>query len=132
MGQLNFVLVQAVRIDREAMVVRGNLDAAAAHVFDGLIAAAVAEFEFEGAAAERPSEQLMSQADAEDRRGAEQPPDFGDDPGKTPGTAGPVGRKTPAGRQGVTAAAGVARGNDGNSQPAPTRAPRNVFLPPKV
>jgi len=71
MRQLDLVLIQAVRIYSEAVVVRGNLDAAAAHVFDGLIPAAVAEFEFEGVSAERPPEQLVPQTDAEDRRGAE-------------------------------------------------------------
>src|SRR5262245_37119808 len=47
MRQLNLVVVQTVGIDREAMVMRGNLYSAAAYVFDGLIASAMAEFEFE-------------------------------------------------------------------------------------
>src|SRR5215510_4315659 len=71
MGKFDFVRVQAFGIDCEAVVVRGDFDSAAASVLDRLIAAAMAEFEFECVTAEGPAQQLVSQTDAEDRRGAE-------------------------------------------------------------
>src|SRR5215813_12653803 len=78
MGQLDLVRVQTVGVNREAVVVRSDFDAAIASVLHGLIAAAMAEFQFEGLASERQAEQLVAQTDAEDRRGAEQPFDLAD------------------------------------------------------
>jgi hypothetical protein len=54
-------------IDRVAVVLRGNGDSSSAEVFDGLVRAAMAEFEFEGFSTEGASEDLVAEADAEKR-----------------------------------------------------------------
>src|SRR3954452_5176867 len=53
--------------DREAVVLRGDLDAAGLEVLDGVVAAAMAEGQLEGLQADRPAQQLMAEADAERR-----------------------------------------------------------------
>lgn len=75
-GELDFTFIQALRINREAVIVRGDFDAARAHVSDRMIAAAMTEFQLEGCAAESVTENLMTETDAEDRRRAEQLSDF--------------------------------------------------------
>src|SRR4051795_5436825 len=52
---------------REAMVLRGDLDAAGLEVLDRVVAAAVAEGQLEGLQAHRAAQQLMAEADAERR-----------------------------------------------------------------
>src|SRR5690606_14936096 len=59
---------QALRIDREAVVLAGDRDLAGDQVLDRLIAAVVAELQLEGAPAQREPEELVPEADAEDRR----------------------------------------------------------------
>ena len=59
--------LERVGIDGEAVVLRGDLDAAGAEVFDRMVAAAVAELELVGLAAEGQAEELVAEADAEDR-----------------------------------------------------------------
>ena len=49
---------------REAVVLGGDLDAAALQVLDRVVGAAVAEGQLEGLEAERPAEQLVAEADA--------------------------------------------------------------------
>ena len=56
------------RVDREAVVVRGDLDAAGRLVEHRLVDAAVAERQLVGAEAERAAEQLVAEADAEERQ----------------------------------------------------------------
>src|SRR6266540_2218966 len=48
------------------MIVRSNFDAAGDLIEHGVIAAAVSELQFEGLAAERTTENLLSETDAED------------------------------------------------------------------
>lgn len=59
---------QAVGIDRETVIVRSDLDLAGRKVFDRLITAAVAEFEFIGLASKGFAEKLVAEADAKYRR----------------------------------------------------------------
>jgi hypothetical protein len=59
---------QTVGIDGEAVILAGDRHLAGQQVLHRLVAAVVAELELEGAAAHRQSEQLMTEADAEDRR----------------------------------------------------------------
>ena len=54
-------------IDREAMILGGDLDLAGGLVTDRMVGAAVAELELEGLAAEGLAEDLVPEADAEDR-----------------------------------------------------------------
>src|SRR6266478_9164761 len=59
---------QIVLLDREAVVLRGDLDFLSALIEHRLVRAPVAEFQFERLAAPRLTQNLMTQADAEDRR----------------------------------------------------------------
>src|SRR6266498_3417677 len=65
---------QAVGIDREAVVLGGDLDLLRGQVHHRLIAAAVAEFELVRLAAKRQGQELMPEADAEDRLDADELP----------------------------------------------------------
>ena len=56
---------QRVRIDGKAVVLGSDGDFAAAQILDRLVAASVAELEFEGGAAECVGEDLVAQANAE-------------------------------------------------------------------
>ena len=55
------------RVNREAVVVRCDLHLAGGQVLDGLVDAAMAELELVGAEAECAAEQLIAEADAEER-----------------------------------------------------------------
>src|SRR5688500_7534324 len=57
---------QTLEIDREAMVLRRDLDLARREIFDRMIEPAMAELELERRRAERETEKLMAEADAED------------------------------------------------------------------
>ena len=63
---------QALIIDREAVVLRGDLDLAVALIDDGLIDTTMAELELEGLRSECLAENLMPQADAKDRHLAQE------------------------------------------------------------
>src|SRR5437588_656817 len=58
---------EGIRIDREAVVLRGDVDAAGAQVLDGLVAAAVAELQLERLSSEGEREQLVAEADPQER-----------------------------------------------------------------
>src|SRR6266446_2222595 len=59
---------QAFGVDDEAMVLTGDLDFAGAQILYRVIGAAMAARHLEGPAAERQRQQLVTEADAEDRR----------------------------------------------------------------
>src|ERR1700736_2084798 len=59
---------QAFGVDDEAMVLTGDLDFAGAQILYRVIGAAMAARHLQGPAAERQRQQLMTKADAEDRR----------------------------------------------------------------
>src|SRR3989449_11462336 len=58
---------EGVGIDREAVVLRRDVDAPRAKVFDGLVPAAVPEFQLERRPSEGEGQQLVAEADPEDR-----------------------------------------------------------------
>ncbi len=58
---------QGIRIDAEAVVLRGNFHFLRQQVFHRMVRAVVAKLQFEGAAAEREAAELMPQANSEDR-----------------------------------------------------------------
>ena len=66
--ELDVVLAERVGVDGEAVVLRGDLDPAAAQVLDRMVAAAVAELQLVRLAAEGQAEELVAEADPEDRR----------------------------------------------------------------
>src|ERR1043166_5456894 len=112
---------EALGLDGEAVVVRGDLDAARAEVFDRLVAAAVAEAQLVGRAAEGAAQGLMAEADAE--RGAAPPAETSRLISSTtsviePGSPGPFDRYTPSGRIASTSAAGVEAGTTLTRQPS--------------
>ena len=88
---------EAGGIDGEAVVLAGDGDLAGAEVFDGLGAAAVAEFEFEGFAAEGVAEDLVAEADGEDGGFAHELVDFLVDVTERGGISGAVGEEDAVG-----------------------------------
>src|SRR5262245_60617561 len=58
---------ERIDVNREAVVLRGDLDLARRRVHDRMVRAVVAELELVGRAAEREPEDLMAEANAEDR-----------------------------------------------------------------
>ena len=63
----HFARRQRIRIDGKPVVLSGDLHAARAHIFYGMIRTVVAEFELVGAPAERQPAKLVSQSNAEYR-----------------------------------------------------------------
>src|SRR5213592_4762605 len=57
---------EGIRIDREAMVLRGDVDAAGPQVLDRLVAAAVAELQLERLSSEGERKQLVAEADPQE------------------------------------------------------------------
>ena len=76
-------------VDGEAVVLRRDLDLAGLLVADRVIGAAVAELELERLGAERLAEELMAQADPEDRDASR----FGGGPDERPQGAGRFGER---------------------------------------
>src|SRR4051794_38651196 len=58
--------LSARSLDREAVVLRGDVDPPRRQLLDRVVGAAVAEGELEGLQADRTAEQLVAEADAED------------------------------------------------------------------
>ena len=90
---------ERIGIDREAVIVRGDFDALRELVDHRMIGAAMAEFQLVSLAAEREPENLMAEADAEDRRLADQPPHVVDLRVQRLGIAGAVREKHAIGLQ---------------------------------
>src|SRR6516162_2855619 len=67
MRRLDDVLRQAFQVNDETVVLAGNLDFAGPQVFDRVIGAAVPAHHLAGPAAKRQSQQLVAEADAENR-----------------------------------------------------------------
>lgn len=60
--------IQTFRINCEAVVMRSDLDATGGEILDGLISAAMTEFQFIGSTTESESQHLMTETDPENRR----------------------------------------------------------------
>ncbi len=71
MCQLDVLPGQRVHIYAKTVILAGDFDFACVQILDGMIGATVAELELVGFGAHRQSEDLMTQADAEDRDSAE-------------------------------------------------------------
>jgi hypothetical protein len=96
-------------VHSETVVLGGDFDFAGGEVFDGLIRAAMAEFEFEGFAAERLAQNLVAEADAEDgHAGFDEVADGLDRVAEGGRVAGAVGKKNARGfiLQGVRGGSG--------------------------
>ena len=124
--------MQRIGIDREAVIVRGDFDLAGELVQHRMIRAAMAELQLVGLAAEREAEDLMAEADAEDRRLADQLADVvdlrvraaRDRPGRSRETRRRASARARL-RRGVSAGTTVTR------QPTCTRRRRMFRLMPK-
>ena len=95
-----------------------------------LVGAVVAELELVGLAAERQAQDLMAEADAEDRLLAEQLAHVSIAYGTAPGSPGPLERKMPSGFSASTSAAGVGAGTTFTRKPDATRWRRMLRLMP--
>ncbi|MEY3457592.1 MAG: hypothetical protein RL215_749 [Planctomycetota bacterium] len=109
------IVREAGDIHGEAMILRSNFDAAGAFIEHGLICAAVSEAEFVGSAAEGESQQLESEADAEDRFFADEVADGIDGVGEWFRIAGSVGEEDAVGVECEDFAGGSGTGNDGDA-----------------
>src|SRR4051794_18053991 len=79
--------------DREAMVLRGDVDPTGLQVLDRVVRATGAEAELEGLEADRAAEELVAEADADDGLLADHPADVLDDVVEGTGVAGSVGEE---------------------------------------
>ena len=70
--QFDVLIRKRVHIDAEAVVLAGDFDLAGLEILDGVVGAAVAKLELVSLGAEGESENLVAEADAEDRDFAEQ------------------------------------------------------------
>ena len=121
-------------IDGEAVVLGGDLDLARSLVADRLVGAAVAELELERLAAEGLAQELVAQADAEDRDTARLGgrPDQGLERligfEQRAGSPGPLERKMPSGWCSRIASAGMRAGHDRHAAADLDQVPRDVPL----
>src|SRR5947209_7696852 len=90
MGDDAAVFLQRCAVYGEAVVLAGDFHAAGVEVFDGLIAAAMAEFKFVGCGANRAAEELVAEANAENGDLAERTLDGGDGVVEDGGVAGAI------------------------------------------
>ena len=124
---------QRRRVDREAVVLRGDLDRAGGHVAHRVVRAVVAERHLVGLRAEDDREDLVAEADAEDRLLADQVGDARRSPRVTAaGSPGPFERKIASGSMPSTSSAGVAGGHDGDVEAAVHQAAQDVALGAEV
>ena len=104
----------------EVVVLAGDLDRAGRQVLDRVVGAVVAERQLDRLAAECPAEQLVTEADAEDRH--PRPEQVGDDAGGAGDlgrVAGTVGQEDPVGLEGECVGGGRRRRHDlDHPQPA--------------
>jgi len=103
---------EGVGVDGEAVVLAGDGDRAGAEVFDGLVAAAVAEGEFKGFSAEGVAEDLVAEADGEDGFTAEELADLVVDVVEGGWVAGAVGEEDAVGVEGEDIGGGGAGVDD--------------------
>ena len=83
--------------DGEAVVLGGDVDPAGLEVLDRVVGAAVAEGELEGLEPDRPAEELVAEADADDRLLADDAADVVDDVVERRRVAGAVGEEDEVG-----------------------------------
>ena len=66
-GQVDFALLERIGIDGKVMVVRGDFDLPGVRLLHRMIATVMAELQLVALAAKREADELMAQANAEDR-----------------------------------------------------------------
>ncbi len=104
--------VEAGRVDAEVVVLTGDLDVAGGLVAHRMVAPVVTEGQLERLAAQRPAEQLVSEADAEHGHLAEQCTDRVDRVPDHGGVAGAVAEEDPVRTTGHDVGSAGRRGHD--------------------
>ena len=125
-------VVERIGIDREAVVVRGDFDALRQLVDDRMVGAAVAEFQFVGFAAEGEAENLVAEADAEDRRLADEAADVVDLGVQRLGVAGAVREEDAVGFEREDVFGGGERGHDRDVAAGVDEAAQDVLLDAEI
>ena len=115
-------------VDLEAVVLGGDVDAAGGEVLDGMIGAAMAEFQSAGGGADGEREELVAQADAGERIAADESADGFDGALGLFGITGPVNEHDAVGVEGVDVAGGGAVGEDGHPAAADGEGAQDVLL----
>ena len=118
--------------DGVTVILRGDYDFARFEILDGVVGAAVPEFELVRVRAQRQRKNLMSQADAENRSRADKFFDFADDFGHVFGVAGAVGQKNTVGFERKNFFGGRLRGHDGHAAVEFAQAVQNIFLDAEI
>ena len=120
-------------IDGEPVVLRGDFHAATGEVFDGLIAAAMAEFQFERFSAERLPENLVAEANAENRNARrDKIADGLHGVTERGGIAGAVGEEDAGGFVLERGGGGRGRGHDLHAEAALAEAAEDVVFHPEI
>ena len=101
--------------DGVAVVLARDLDRAGLEPLHRVVAAVVTEAQLVGLAAERRREQLVAEADPEDRHLDRGAPELRGQVAEGGRVAGPFDRKTPSGRRASTSLAGVVAGTTSTS-----------------
>ena len=125
------LLRQRVGLDREVVVLRGDLDAAG-WAANRVVAAVVAEFELERLTAERLTEDLVAHADAKHGHLAEDRLGVLHGVGHRGGIAGAVAEEDPVGLHGHHLRRGHRRGNDGDAAAVGREAAHDVVLDAEI
>ena len=112
--------VERVGVDRVVVVLARDLDPAARLVAHGVVGTVVTELELVGVRAEREAEDLVPDADPEQRNLADQASHLLGRADDGAGSPGPFERNTPSGSRASTSAAGVG-GHDFHAAPRATR-----------
>ena len=119
---------ERIGIDREAMIVRGDLDLLRELIEHRVVGAAMSEFQLVGFTASGKTHELMAEADAEDGRAAEQLADVGDLRFERLGIAGAVGEKHAVGLERQHVFSGSQGRNHGDAAAGVRQTPENVAL----
>ena len=122
---------QRVGVDGEVVVLAGDLDAPVRQVLDRVVGAVVAERQLDRVGAQRPAEQLVTEADAEDGTSSEQPGDRVDRVGHLGRVAGTVGQEDAVGLVGPARPPPVVDAGTTSTVPSSARWRRIVRLMPK-
>ena len=119
---------EPLRIDRIAVVLRRDLDAARAEVLDGLVPASVAELELERLRAHRDPEDLVPEADAEDRNAPDEVANDLDGVARSLRVAGSVREEDAVGPECQRLGGGEGGRNDGHARARIAQAAQDVLF----
>ena len=129
---VDLVEVERVGVDREAVIVRRDLDLLRELVAHRMVGAAMSEFQLVGFAAEGEAEQLVAEADAEDRLLADQLADVAHLGLERLGVAGAVREEDAVGLERQHIFGGGERGDDGDAAAGLHEAAQDVVLDAEI